>query len=75
MLFARAFIRVEFTILNFFITGNKEKWRSESIERPMPIFYRLRSITELFNGKYFSIDGVDVREIGQKLLQSLQVIK
>lgn len=39
----------------------------------MPIFYSLRSITELFNGKYFTLDDIDVRAIGQEMLESLQV--
>ena len=56
-----------------FIKGNKEDWRKQSVDKPMPIFYSLRSITELFNGKYFTIDDVDVRAIGEKLLEALQV--
>ena len=56
-----------------FVTGNKEKWKTESVKTPMPIFYRLQSITLLFNGHYFNIDGVDVREVGQGLSEALKV--
>ena len=53
--------------------GNKEEWRKQSIERPMPIFYSLKSITELFNGKYFTIDDVEVRAVRAELEKALQV--
>ena len=53
--------------------GNKEEWRKQSIERPMPIFYSLRSIVQLFNGRFFTIDGVDVRAVGAELEKALQV--
>ena len=39
----------------------------------MPIFYFLRSITELFNGDYFTIDGADVGEVGKSLSEALKV--
>ena len=56
-----------------FMAGSKEAWRKESIKRPMPVFYHLRSITELFNGNYFKIDDVDIRAVGEQLLEALKV--
>ena len=57
----------------FSALGNKEKWKAASVKTPMPVFYRLRSITELFNGNYFKIGGVDIRSIREELLDALQV--
>ena len=56
-----------------FVTGSKEAWRKQSIKSPMPIFYNLRSITELFQSNYFTIQDVDVRAIGAELSEALKV--
>ena len=57
----------------FLFIGNKESWRSEAIKNPMPIFYSLRSITELFDGEYFTLEGTDVVEVGKRLTDALKV--
>ena len=55
------------------LSGKKETWVKSSVDHPMPIFYSLKSILLLFNGNYFEVEGVDVRAIGKKLSDYLQV--
>ena len=59
--------------MDFSHAGEKVSWRAQSIEKPMPIAYSLVSITKLFNGKYFTIDDVDIQALGQELLDALKV--
>ena len=42
------------------------------MEKPMPISYSLVSIAKLFNGKYFTVEDVDIQAIGQELLDALK---
>eukprot|EP00795_Rhopilema_esculentum_P015657 gene15657-6942_t len=52
--------------------GKQETWIAESVRSPLPIFYQLRSIVDIFSSAYFKDASVDYAKINRELSQFMQ---
>ncbi|XP_065054736.1 perforin-like protein 1 [Rhopilema esculentum] len=52
--------------------GDHDAWMQASVENPMPTYYRLKSILDVFRPAFFKDDSVDYRKIRTELSQYLQ---
>ncbi|XP_065055518.1 uncharacterized protein LOC135684006 isoform X2 [Rhopilema esculentum] len=52
--------------------GDPQAWIQQSVQKPLPIFYRLKSIVDIFRPAFFKDDSVDFRKIRTELSQYLQ---
>ena len=62
-----------YPILNSTFLGRKETWLQSALDDPLPVYYGIKSILEIFTPTFFRDSDIDYETIRGELAEYLQV--